>query len=261
VLSWNAAGYVAAGVGIYLFWAVVAMLAVRRFAADLSTMEDRISAPVLLIGGIANLLVLLGVTVLVPLLLDKPISSLQLHLSPSGIEFSVLVFIFSFLLAILFLYMRRHRSVRMTALRKPRSVLLGILVLLIVATQEEFLFRGYTRVVLQENSAWSYLLVSTAIFVVIHFFSNKVTLPQVVSWTLGGALLGFVYLVSGSIWTAVILHFAIDAGNVLVFDITGQGGLFEIARPITESERMGYRSAFTGLMILFTSAWYGVNML
>jgi membrane protease YdiL (CAAX protease family) len=254
---WSTTGYLAAGVGIYLAGGVVAMWIIRRFAADLSSMEGRVSAPVLLIGGGANLLILLGVILLVPALLDKPVSSLFLRLSASDVWFSMLVFSISFFLAVVFVYLMQRGSVRITRLHRSGLVLLGVLVLLIVSLQEEFLFRGYTRVVLAGNSAWSYLLISTGIFVAIHFLTNKVTLPQVVSWIVGGGLLGSVFLISGSIWTAVVLHFAIDASNLLVFDITGQGGFLALPQAITEGERMGYRFASGGIVLLFAWGWYG----
>jgi membrane protease YdiL (CAAX protease family) len=260
MLVWQTTAYLAAGVGVYLFWAIAALSLFRKFAGDVSRMENRNSAPVLLMGGGINLLVWLSILFMVPALLDKPLSSLGLHLGQSDQRFAMLIFVASFLLAALFLYLARGGAVRVVAIHRPRLVLLAMLVLLIVAVQEEFLFRGYIRVVMEQASGWSFLLVSTAVFVVIHFLTNKVTLPQLAGWILGGGLLGVVYLASGSLWTVVVLHFAIDAGNVLVFNITGEGALFETAPGLAEGERMLYRLISTVIILLVTLAWYRVNL-
>lgn len=65
----------------------------------------------------------------------------------------------------------------------------------------------------------------------IHFPTNKITAPQIASWSLGAILLAVVYMVSGSIWIAIGVHFITDFTNVVVFNVAGQGSIFRFSEP------------------------------
>jgi hypothetical protein len=56
------------------------------------------------------------------------------------------------------------------------------------------------------------------------------------------------YLLSGSIWVPVILHYATDTNNVLIFNITGQSSIVQTTPAVTEGQRAVFRVIY-GLVI------------
>jgi membrane protease YdiL (CAAX protease family) len=135
------------------------------------------------------------------------------------------------------------------------TTLLTVAVLLLaVSTQEEVLYRGYVAANLEMATQSWVLVISTLIFTLIHFPTNRVGPAQVVSWIVGGLLLASVYLVSGSIWTAIAIHFGTDFMNVVLFDVIGRGSIFTFDTPITVGHRTVFRvvQAVTTIALLFT---------
>lgn len=76
----------------------------------------------------------------------------------------------------------------------------GIVVLLIVAVQEEVLFRGYITLNLISYDPVVIIAVSTILFTAVHFLTNKVNIYQIMAWLLAGAVFSYSYLVTKSIW-------------------------------------------------------------
>jgi hypothetical protein len=98
------------------------------------------------------------------------------------------------------------------------NLVTGLLVVFIIAAQEEVLYRGYIFLNLNVFGPYVYLVGSTLIFVLIHFLTNRVSLHQIISWTLSGLVLATAFLISGSIWVPVLLRLPGDvcarhAGN------------------------------------------------
>jgi hypothetical protein len=135
------------------------------------------------------------------------------------------------------------------------SLSLALAVLAVVALQEEVLFRGYVVLTLHGLSAGWLAAISTVIFVAIHIPTNRADAPQLLSWTVGGVVLVAAYLLTGSLWVAILLHFAIDAANLLVFRITGTHGWFRVDPPLSSSEKTAYRLLYAALMGALFLAW------
>ncbi len=135
-------------------------------------------------------------------------------------------------------------------------MIVGALVLLVVAVQEEALYRGYITLNLAQLSVGWILVISVGIFVVIHFFTNRVDLYQIISWTVSGLALAAAYLASGSIWVPIILHLATDLTNVLVFDITGQQTAPGEGTKIPGRDRAVFRVVYGVLILLLLIAVY-----
>jgi membrane protease YdiL (CAAX protease family) len=232
----------------YFAFAISASLIAQKAGINLKEMGSRTSPRLLLIGAAANLGALIAVLLFVRLLDGKPISVLGLSVQPKDLAFSILTAAGSFLLAILFVALLKQSKHFQVITHRPAqgfhsamNLVAGLLVLLLVAVQEEVLYRGYVFLNLAKNNPLVILSVSTLIFVLIHFMTNRVNLHQVLSWLLSGLILGAVYLMSGSIWVPIIIHFTIDATNVLVFNITGQYSIFTISPSLTERDRTAYR--------------------
>lgn len=224
----TSAFHIFAGVFVYLIVAVGTAVLVKKSDGNLKEMAGRTSNTVLLLGGAANLIILILTLLLVVGLDKKPLSALGLTFSGQDALFALAGAASTALLAIVFARWRQRGQTQDTT-QPPaantagtRQLIIGSVVLLVVAVQEEFLYRGYITLNLaQLNPIWI-LVITTVIFVLIHFLTNRVGKYQIVSWTVSGLVLAGVYLVSGSIWVAIILHLATDLTNVLVFHITGQ---------------------------------------
>ena len=248
----------------YFAAAVLASVVVRKIGGDLKSMAGRSSPRILLIGAVANFGVLVIVLLLLTLVDGLPISALGLTLTTTDLIGALLGAVTTIGLALAFvswLNTSGKIQIRRQALTSHRTGLanlsLGWLVLFIVVLQEEVLYRGYVIVNLRAMSAAAQLLISTAIFVLIHFLTNKVNRFQVVSWVVSGLVLAGAYLASGSIWVPIMLHYATDLTNVMIFNITGQSSLFTISPALSERQRAVYRGvygvAITAILLLLYS--------
>jgi hypothetical protein len=105
--------------------------------------------------------------------------------------------------------------------------------------------------------SWLWVLVSTLIFAMVHFLTNRVDPAQALGWVAGGTMLALVYLMNGSIWVPVLLHFATDLTNVLVFNITGRQSLFAANPELSSLERFVFRMIQVLAVLGMAAAWYG----
>jgi membrane protease YdiL (CAAX protease family) len=260
----TSSGHIFLAIFIYFAFAVSASLIARKIGIDLKEMAGRTSPTLLVIGASANVGALIATLILIKTLDSRPVSSLGLAFQPIDLAFSILAASGTFGLAFIFVNLLKRRGrVHVTAHKPARGLFsimnlaAGLVVLLVVAIQEEVLYRGYMFLNMAQFGPAAFLIGSTLIFVGIHFLTNRVNLHQVISWTLSGLILAVTYLISGSIWVAVVLHFAIDATNVLVFNITGQFSLFTISPALTEQDRIGYRLIYGLAMLAAILAFYG----
>ena len=235
----------------YFAAAVLASVVVRKIGGDLKSMAGRSSSRVLVIGAVANLGVLVIVLLLLTLVDGLPVSALGLTLTTTDLIGALLGAVTTIGLALAFvgwlsksgsIQVKRHTSMIKRA--ELANLSLGWLVLFIVVLQEEVLYRGYVMLNLRAMSAAAQLFISTAIFVLVHFLTNKVNRFQVISWVVSSLVLGGAYLISGSIWVPIVLHYATDLTNVMIFNITGQSSLLAISPALSEQQRAIYRSVY-----------------
>ena len=129
-----------------------------------------------------------------------------------------------------------------------------------MAIQEEVLFRGYITLNLRSYGPVVIIIVSTILFVAIHLLTNHTNFYQLISWFLGGAVLAYAYLISGSIWVSIVLHFATDMINMVVLDIAGQYSLFTISPSLGERQRAAYRVIYAVVLVVAFIVFYGVQI-
>ncbi len=248
--------HIALAVGLYLIVAVAASLVVKRAGRNLADFSARTSGLVVVVGAIANLLVLAAVLALLVGLDGRPVSDLGLGFTGRDLRLAALGGLGTVALGGAFVGWLRWRGrveVGPRLFEPPvggaASLPATLLVLLIVVVQEEVLYRGYVMLALMPYGAGPVLLLSTLIFVAIHFATNRGDLPQTVSWTVGGLVLGGTYLVTRSIWVPIVLHFTSNLTNVIVFGIVGRFSIFSFTRPPTGRDRAVFRVIY-GLAIL-----------
>ena len=251
-----------------LVFVVVALLAsalVRRVGTDLREMQGRTDRKVAIIGLLANLAVL-GVVLLMLVVLDgRPLSALGLGFTARDAVVLALVGVLTGVGVLGFLALLQATgrvSVRRSGSGNRGTTLGAVLMLSVlcaVALQEEVLFRGYVTVNLAQLGWVVVGVTSVALFTGVHLLTNRIDGYQVVSWAVGGGVLVMAYLLSGSIWLAVAMHFLIDITNVVAFGIVGQYSLVTLSPALSVRDRAGYRVVSSLAVAVLLLAAYGAH--
>ena len=251
----------------YILIALLASVITQKVGGNLKEMEGRSSPWILAIGAIANLCVLAITLILLVFLDGQPVSSLGFSFSPKDLTFVIVTVTAISTLAVVFVSFLRRTGQRQVETHTPvkdvagtETMIATLAVLLIVAIQEEVLFRGYITLNLISYGPVVVIIVSTILFAAIHLLTNRANFYQIVSWFLGGAVLAYAYLISGSIWVPILLHFATDAINMVVFDIVGQYSFFTISPSLGERQRALYRVTYVVVLAVAFTAFYGLSI-
>ena len=263
---WNWLHIIAAYL-IYILIAVITSVLVSKTSGDLKDFSVRNSPRVLLLGGAANLIAMLAILALLVFWDKRSISDLGLDFSRIDMLAAAGGFIATFLLAILFLFVLKqtHRINSLDVVQPTQSsgqslsMLIGLLVLVTIVLQEEVLNRGYVALNVRPLGAWGVIFVSTTIFVLIHVITNRANVYQLISWIVSGLVLITSYLLSGSIWLPIVLHYATDAANTLIFNITGQYSFFKTSPATTEGQRAAFRLVYGTVMMGLLFSIYGMQ--
>ena len=144
---------------------------------------------------------------------------------------------------------RRSRVASPAYLRRAVSVAIPLLA---AAWMEEVVFRAYLLTVLSAAGEVVAVLVSTALFTVVHLPTNRVDRYRVVGWALGGLTLAAIYLISESMWVATAAHLARNLANILVVEPTTEVGVVTWPRPIAPWSRTLYVAAWAVATIVTT---------
>ena len=99
-----------------------------------------------------------------------------------------------------------------------------LLIFIFVSFSEELLVRGYIlqnfKASMNENLA---LILSSAIFALLHFMNPNISLIGFINLFLAGILLGLCYLLTKNLWLPLALHFSWNffQGSVFGFNVSG----------------------------------------
>lgn len=116
-----------------------------------------------------------------------------------------------------------------------KSALLGILLFIIVAINEEVMCRGYIYNTLnQMGRPWLSACISSGIFAALHLTNPNVSLFAVLNIFLVGILFCYMVMKTNNLWMAIGFHFTWNyfQGNVFGFPVSGLTGmqsLYEIS--------------------------------
>lgn len=253
---------------VYVVIAVLASIIIKKIGGDIKEMKNRSSQPILITGAISNVIILGIILLLLTLLDQNSINILGLFLSMKGVIFTNIAVIAVFLLAIIYVNGLKSAGGIKIKINSPVNNMNDliimfevVIVLLIVAVQEEVLFRGYITVNLKSYGAAVIIIVSTILFTAVHVITNKISVYQMLSWLLGGVIFSYAYLVTKTIWIPVILHFATDLINMIIFDILGKYSLFKFSPPIRGKQRAAYKLIYTMIIVMILTGFYGaLNM-
>ena len=135
--------------------------------------------------------------------------------------------------------------------------LLGMLIIAVIpAIGEEFLFRGLIQNYLLKISTSHHIAIWTAAIV---FGAFHLQFYGVVPRILLGALFGYLYVWSGSIWTAVWAHFVNNGFTLLMSYIYQRGGVDFNIQDATAPSFLAVLPAlvfFAGLVYFFRKAYF-----
>ncbi len=101
---------------------------------------------------------------------------------------------------------------------------LQFLLMILVAFNEEVIFRGYVlRNLMQSVNKWVALLISALLFALVHLGNPDITVIAVVNVFLAGLLLGINYVYTRNLWFGIVLHFTWNfmQGAIMGYDVSG----------------------------------------
>ena len=128
--------------------------------------------------------------------------------------------------------------------------------LFFAALQEEIVFRGVMSHLLSTQSIWVVGAVTTALFTVFHFFTNKLTIYNALNWIMGGIMLFLVYVWSGSIWVATLVHLSRNLVNSFILLNIPEVSIVTTKSALPEGKRTLYTLFMVASIILITYGWY-----
>jgi len=254
-------------VSVYILIAISASVIIRKFGGNIKEMQGRTSSSVLIIGALTNIVIMAFVLLMLKYIDHRPVTSLGLLFSGKESTFSGIGIALILLLAVLYVGVLRFFKKLQVTPQKPIPKIRHIYkfigsmaVLFIVAAQEEVLYRGYITLNLLHYSPLVIIIASTLIFAAIHLLTNKAGFYQIVSWILGGVILSFAYLISGSIWIPILLHFITDATNVIIFNIVGQYSFFTLSPALSRRQLAAYRVIYSAGLVAALLLYFGPGM-
>ncbi|GFZ33846.1 hypothetical protein CSC2_43720 [Clostridium zeae] len=249
---------------ISLLLSLAAIKFVHAIGIDIKDFKQRTKPIFLFIAAIFNL-IFVGVVFLILRYIDnKPFNVLGFLMNIRALCFSLIALAATLLMAFIFIKILQKFKVFNVRFMKNYfsnsqgilALILGYLVLFIAAFQEELMFRGYFTYLLQPYGFITAMLLSSIIFTVWHFITNKVNLFQALDWLLGGLMLFYVYTRTGSIWASTIVHFSRNFANVLLLNIAQSNSLFEFDKPIPPKYKTIYTLTLSIVIALITYLFY-----
>ncbi len=107
---------------------------------------------------------------------------------------------------------------------KPLAILLYIVLLVMVALNEEIAVRGYMlNNLMQSLNKYTALAISSVVFAALHLLNPSFSVLSFVNIVLAGILLGVYYIHRQNLWFPIALHFAWNffQGPVFGFEVSG----------------------------------------
>lgn len=190
----------------------------------------------------------------------RPLQKLGFGLDRQGIVFSMLSLVFLFGLPFGFLEMTGTTYAWNTdAFSSVSSIALiaGVILSFVVAAfQEELLNRSFVYASWRWMSGAKLMLLSSLLFMIMHVPVKGFHPVAVIDWFIAGILFMYVYIQSGSVWAATIVH----AGMNLMFAlIVGEldYSLLKLSTPPSDLSGLLFMVLIYAGMFILTFAVYG----
>jgi membrane protease YdiL (CAAX protease family) len=242
----------------------LAVVAMRRVGYDQKTgkASSRSAAP-LVVGLLMNLLILAGTLAIYAFVARRPLEAMGFEFDGRDLAFSILILFVTSLLAYL-IVRRQSLAVAETLAGASPAIkpnLPGLQVMLAVtlfaaALQEEVLYRGMLVTLLWPYGLLVALLVSSLLFTLVHFVTSKIAWQQAVNWFVGGLTLFAVYIFSGSVWVAALVHLSRNLANSFILTDTPGVSFIKPRTPLSEKAKLIYYTLLSLIVILLALFWY-----
>jgi membrane protease YdiL (CAAX protease family) len=135
---------------------------------------------------------------------------------------------------------------------------IAIIGYLFAALKEEVLARGYFMMNLKKFSVPNMILISSILFMALHFIMGDFDPFKAASWLKGGMVYAYIYVKSGSLTVSTIVHAAHNLVNDLVIHGT-EGALVLLDTEVATSDKLVYEIALGVLLLGLTYSFYGKN--
>lgn len=130
------------------------------------------------------------------------------HKFPKYLFTSFLVVLFSFSIILTANFLLNNFALNINNFQIEFALLINILVIFILAFQEELIFRAFLINSLELRfTTVSSVVISGVIFALLHIFNSNYSTLSAVNTFLAGLLLGLMYVQSRSIWLPTLFHF------------------------------------------------------
>lgn len=126
------------------------------------------------------------------------------------------------------------------------------------ALKEEVLARGYFLANLQRFSIPKAILISSLLFMALHFVMGDLDPFKAASWFKGGIVYAYIYIKSGSLTVSTIVHAVHNLVNDLVIH-GAEGALVLLTTKVTTADKLFYEIALGTLLLVLTYIFYGKN--
>lgn len=193
--------------------------------------------------------------------LGKPLQLVGFGLNRQGIVFSVLSLVFIFGLPIGFLEMTGtiytwnadlYSSIGLSV----AYIALAVVCFVAAAFQEEFFNRGFVFASWGTMGRTKLIVLSSLLFMLMHVPVKGANPVSLVDWFISGVLFMYVFIQSGSVWAATLVHAAMNLMLALIIGDT-DFSLLKLANTPSDISGLLFLVLFYAGMFILTFAVYG----
>lgn len=194
---------------LFIFFSVVVILSFIPLNYDNITNSQEINR---IIAYLFNFLI-----ILLPILVIERLSGvcflkayglINFHKFFQYLTYSLISITILFSIVMATNYFLGNCSVNLSSFHLDLTLFANIVVILIIASQEELTFRAFliNSLELRFSSSTS-VIVSSIVFASLHIFNTNFTYISALNTFLGGLLLGLMYVRSKTLWLPIMFHF------------------------------------------------------
>ncbi|MFT4415367.1 lysostaphin resistance A-like protein [Fredinandcohnia humi] len=189
------------------------------------------------------------------------------HLNVRDRYFILVIFIITMLILGLFtLYLHQNQTriidiqiEKLNRLDYYFLLLLALIGWMMAAVKEEVLSRGYVLFSLSHGNIMWMILLSAFIFMAIHVPTNGFDVFKMSSWFMGGVAYAYVYIKSGSLLVATIIHMIHNFMNDWVLGNNAAFAIVELSQKVPQDDKLMYEIVLKVIIIIIASVFYGKN--
>lgn len=216
-----------------------------------------------------NILMGATLTILVLYVFSKnnkvSVKRLGWHLTLKDLYFILVVFFVTLCTLGLFIIVLKQNKTLNVTLRLDRFkefpyyllLLWAVLGWMLAALKEEVLSRGFVLFNLTQMNIGKMILVSAVVFMVLHIPTNGFDVFKMFSWFMGGVVYAYIYIKSGSLSVATIIHMIHNFLNDWVIGNNSQFAIVELSQKLAPDDKLIYELILKVVILIFTIAFYG----